>query len=181
MSFIWKDIKWYAWLYKAGNLGDIKHNWKRLKPILMKSWYLRVSLSKNWIVKHHLVHRLIAETFILNPENKPEVNHKFGIKDDNRITELEWATKKENHKHRFEVLGHKTNFHTNHPNKWKFWILHNRSRKINQYSLDWIFIKEWNSITEAWVMLRIKLSWISQCINLKQNTSWWFKWKLSTD
>jgi hypothetical protein len=60
--------------------------------------YLQVSICNNNI-KRIYVHRLVAETFIPNPQNKLEVNHKNGIKSDNRIENLEWATKNENMSH----------------------------------------------------------------------------------
>lgn len=78
---------------------------KKLKLIKYQTGYVCVNLGKNNKTYQTLVHRLIAEAFIPNPENKNEVNHKNGIKDDNRAENLEWATRSENEKHAYAILG----------------------------------------------------------------------------
>ena len=100
---IWKDIKGYEGLYQVSNLGRIKsfNYWNQgkiriLKLRFHKEGYLIVSLNKNTKTKIKFVHRLIAEAFIPNPENKPEIDHINGIRDDNRIENLRWVTRKEN-------------------------------------------------------------------------------------
>lgn len=93
----WKDIKGYEGLYQVsdkGNIRNIKRN-SNLKPTPDADGYLRVSLSKNNKGKTFKVHRLVAEAFIPNPENKPTVDHINTIRTDNRVSNLRWFTKKE--------------------------------------------------------------------------------------
>lgn len=108
MEEIWKDIKGYEGLYKISNYGRVESLPKNrygskksiiLKPFLDKDGYLNIGLCKNNVVTKHKVHRLVAQVFINNCHNKPQVNHKNGIKDDNRVTNLEWVTNGENQKH----------------------------------------------------------------------------------
>lgn len=95
---IFKEIPGYDGLYMASTLGRI-YSIKSdiyLSPTIQNSGYYLIGLYKNRVCKKHLVHRLVALTFLDNPENLPEVNHgEFG-KLDNSVSNLEWTTRKGN-------------------------------------------------------------------------------------
>lgn len=116
----WKPIQGYEGLYEVSSYGRIKslpriikgkgqhyrqHKGRILKPITIsaKLPYTRVDLCKEGKYAHTSIHRLVAETFIPNPENKPCVNHKDGIKSNNYIDNLEWCTYSENTRHAFAL------------------------------------------------------------------------------
>lgn len=126
MEEIWKNIKGYETLYQISDQGNVRALPRKQRMVsstgteyfitrpkelrLLKTQsdskgYLHVSLSKDDRSKDLLVHRIVAEAFIDNPENKPEVNHKNGVKYDNAVTNLEWNTHSENIQHSIHVLG----------------------------------------------------------------------------
>ena len=95
---IFKSIKGYEDAYKVSNMGrlficrtgsiaSLKQN---------KNGYVQVRLSKNANVERYYIHRLVLETFVGNPENKPQVDHINTIRDDNRLDNLRWVTVSEN-------------------------------------------------------------------------------------
>lgn len=113
---IWKDIPSFDGYYQVSNRGRIR-SWKggnnftgvqRLKePKILtlykeKNGYLRANICHNNKKQHLSVHRCVAECFVKNPEDKPQVNHKNGIKSDNIFSNIEWATPSENHVHAHE-------------------------------------------------------------------------------
>lgn len=99
----WKDIADYEGLYEVSCRGNIR-NKKTLKVLSNKSnSYVVVNLTKNGISKNYNAHRIVAEAFIDNPLSKKQVNHINGIKNDNRIENLEWCTPSENVNHSWRI------------------------------------------------------------------------------
>lgn len=100
MVEVWRDIQGYEGLYQASTFGNIRSLKKNKITILKqhydKNGYLKIVIQHNSKRVSYLVHRLVALTFIENTQNKPEVDHINTKKDDNRVSNLKWCTRKEN-------------------------------------------------------------------------------------
>ena len=109
----WKDVVDYEGVYKISNYGVVISldryvlnngtpvivKGRQIAPIHKKEGYLQYALSKSGRRKKYYAHRLVAQAFIPNPDNLPEVNHKDGNKANNHVSNLEWVSKADNQKH----------------------------------------------------------------------------------
>lgn len=176
---VWKSIKGYEAHYEVSNTGLVK-SFKRnkngiiLKPIADRKGYLRVPLCKNGKEKRYFIHRLVAEAFIPNPENKPQVNHINENKADNHVENLEWCTQTENinwgkgsiaRKEKCtrmcRELGKRTYMQANEKHRMK----------IIQKDINGNIVNTFDSQVEAAKALKLQRSSISQCINGKRKST----------
>lgn len=99
LNITYKELNDYNGYYLIGCNGTISNRSKELKTYINNSGYVCIKLTKGGINKHRLIHRLVAETFIPNPDDKREVNHIDGNKLNNNVCNLEWVTSSENKLH----------------------------------------------------------------------------------
>lgn len=95
----WKAVAGYEGLYEVSNHGRVKGPKGLIKPKVSNNGYARTELWKKGERWRPTIHRLVAQTFIENPENKPQVNHLDGNKLNNTVSNLEWCTAQENMLH----------------------------------------------------------------------------------
>jgi hypothetical protein len=188
---IWKEIEGYEGYYQISNFGRVrsvdrlipfKGRPRKHKGCVIKGSlsgrnrdYVTVILKKRGECKNFNVHRLVAIHFIPNPDNKPTVNHKNGNKQDNSVSNLEWATYKENINHAQKMGLFVNNFKGYQPHRNK------NNEHVYQYSLDGYFIMEHFSILEAARANGIPKSGISRvCRGLqKSHYGFYFSKKMS--
>lgn len=149
---IWKDVLGYEGLYEVSNLGRIKKKFKHKEIICKPSedyrGYKQIVLTKDHKRKSFKVHRLVAQVFIPNPNNLPQINHKDENKLNNRIDNLEWCTQQ---------------FNNNYGTR-NYRCTRHLLRKVEQ--IDCISkskIKEYNSLKGAEEETKIKYQDISMC------------------
>jgi len=175
MNVSWKPIKNYEGLYEISNHGIIKSlehininslgvksifKTKILNPPPNNKGYLVVQLMKSGKRKTFSIHRLVAFTFILNPQNKPEVNHKDGIKTNNKVNNLEWSTKSENGQHAYNIGLNKGS-----------------GKSVLQFTKSNEYINEYKSIHNASNLTGVGYEGIWKCCHKKRKISGNFIWK----
>ena len=178
---VWKDIPNYEGVYQVSNLGNVRSlprvvvrrngspnfiHGKNMSPVMNEHGYLCTVLH-NKTYKHWKIHRLVATAFIPNPENKRDVNHKNGIKTDNRVENLEWATRSENLFHKYRVLGYK--------NVGCMGINNSRSKRVLQIK-DGRVIAEYCGTNEASRITGVHQGDICRCCNNKKPSAGGYKW-----
>ena len=182
MKEIWKDIKGYEEMYQISNLGNVKsltrntkNKYKQehfLKLFISKNGYKRVELRKYKKGKKYCVHRLVALAFIPNPLNKPQVNHINGIKTDNRVENLEWATNSENIKHAI-----KTGLITHESILIKSKLGCKKLEKPIIQLKNGIEIARFNNSYEAQKITGVPQTSICKVLKGKQKTTYGYEWK----
>ena len=155
-----KDVKGYEGLYAVTSCGKVwsYRNKKFLEPDISNSGYLRVSLYKNGKMKHYSVHRLVAEAYIPNSENLPQVNHKDENKTNNCLQNLEWCDAKYNMNY--------GNCITKRSNSCK--------KPILQYDLDGNFIREWKCASDVG---RVASRNILHCLKGRIKSAYGYIWR----
>jgi hypothetical protein len=172
---IWKDIDEYVGIYKVSSLGRIIRTQKTkgtkgnniLTPIKNESG-LYVHLYNKGNNKRFKIHRLVGKSFLLNPENKPEINHKDGNRWNNNVDNLEWATSSENNTHSHRELERKFTAYGEH---------HNNSLTISQYNKKNELVDVYGSVNEAGRQLKICFSNIAKCARGERKYSGGYIWK----
>jgi len=169
---IWKEIIGFE-KYKISNYGRvIGCNGGILKFSKSHNGYTNLCVYNKGKKATLRIHRIVAYNFIPNLENKPDVNHKDGVKSNNHVNNLEWCTKSENMIHSIRVLGRKI-YEPEH----KKYGESPRARKVIQYSKDNKFIKEYESISEIQLYMNISQSAISNCCIGISKSSYGYIWK----
>lgn len=171
---IWKDIVGYEGYYQVSNIGRVKSLF-RYKKVLkgnVTTWgYLQVNFRKNGKSRYYSIHRLVAQAFIPNIKQFPCVDHIDGDKSNNHVENLRWCTQKDNLRNPITLERNRIaqkNILDNldkYPNRKRF-----IPKKVNQYNIDGVLIKTWDSIlaaaecnktTSSKIILSIKNKWLA--------------------
>lgn len=182
---IWKPVVGYEGLYEVSNLGNVrsvdsmrithnqygehlsKYKGRLLKPGKNSDGYLYVNLCCQCVQKTFRVHRLVAEAFIPNPDNLPEVNHIDEDKTNNRVDNLEWVSHIQNMRHGTCIERFSKTL-TNRNDK---------SKPVGQYTRKWVLIGTYPSLREVWRQKGYNDAFICKACNNKRKSAYGYYWK----
>lgn len=172
MGEVWRPVTGYEGQYEVSNLGRVRSVEREIiekngkvrvfKSLIIKprpariNGYLIVGFSMNCEHKWLLVHRLVAEAFIPNPDNLPQVNHKDEDKTNNRVENLEWCTAEYNNKYGSRMAR----------------VVEKLNKPIRMLSLEGEFIREFSSVKEAAAFLNKSTS--SAISSVANNRKWFY-------
>lgn len=157
----WREVKEYA-NYEVNQFGEIRHKKRKkiLKPRSNNGGYQYVNFKINGKNTNFAVHRIVANAFIPNPNGYTEVNHKDYDKTNNYVNNLEWVSSSQNKQHSYLKKENKKS----------------RGKAVNQYTKDGVFIKTFETITDAAEELGCCVAAISNCCLGRAKTSQGFRW-----
>lgn len=176
MEEVWKKIENYE-DYEVSTCGNVRSNKKgKVKMLKPTKWwsqstnkreekYLGVTLQQNGVRRCFSVHRLVASAFLENPNKYSNINHKNGIKDDNRVDNLEWCSHRANVLHSIYVLQNKRIY----------------KDQICQYDKSGSLIHVFNNVREAVQSTGINHGNILHCANHKRSVAGGFIWRFMGD
>lgn len=180
MIEIWKQIKGYD-EYQVSNLGRVKSKYRVLTATPTDKGYLRVNITKKGKSKSFRVHRLVAEAFIPNPDNKPQVDHINTDRTDNRVENLRWVTGKENCSNPITSI-HNSQRQVGDKNCMygKFGKSNHSSKPVIQYTDDGYMLRKWYSISDIERELGIHTTQVSGCCRGNRKSAGGYLWKYWT-
>ena len=207
----WRDIPLHEGSFQVSNYGRIKalprrreNNWssfttkERIRRLAYnRKGYLNVMLTEKCQRKGtHIVHRMVAQAFLPNEDDKPQVDHINTIKDDNRVCNLRWVTDTENAQNPISLwrathsrIGKKRSEECRkklslrkvgslNPMYGKCGEQSHRSKKVLQYTVDGVLLKEWVSVTEANKYFK---GHISSCCRGERQTASGYVWRYKNE
>lgn len=169
---IWSCAFTDVGIFVVSNFGDVYFARYRRSPSTHsdKDGYItftcKAPIGSDNKTRRFMIHRLVAMAFIPNPENKPQINHKNGVRNDNRLVNIEWATAKEDAWHRFNVNKFKPK------SGWQ----HKLSKPVSQYDKDLNHIADYGGASEAARLTNGNQASITACCNGKCHSSGGYFW-----
>ena len=180
MEELWKDIVGYEDIYQVSNMGNVRKiapfsrkmdcsicNPYQLKKVKSSTGYVHVQLVKDGRSSTINVHKLVAQAFVPNPENKPEINHIDADRSNNISTNLEWVTHVENMVHAVKLSHIDTSIMRSHKK---------RMYTVLQYSVQGKFIKEWECVDDIVAEYGIRRCTVYACLNKHHKSSFDYMW-----